>query len=88
MEALRGRTLWGAIVSKVLLCFLKVKERAEIIPRKHKSGVRWRTQCKYLKSDAYGKDLLHEELQIFFFLSNIASFLKKKYFAFLVLKAG
>lgn len=76
----------GAVVSKVLLCFLKVKERAEIMPRKHKGGVRWRTKCKYLKSDAYGKDLLHDELQIFF-LSNIASFLKKSS-NFLVSKAG
>ena len=48
----------------------------------HAEGV-----ISYLKSDAYGKDLLHDELQIFF-LSNIASFLKKKYFAFLVSKAG
>lgn len=80
----------GAVVSKVLLCFLKVKERAEIIARKHKSGVRWRTKYKYLKSDAYGKDLLHDELEKKFFLSDIASFFSflKKYFAFLVSKAG
>lgn len=39
IEALReiGTALRGAVVSKVLLCFLKVKERAEIIARKHKN---------------------------------------------------